>query len=83
MASLIIGILAGILCTISFIPQVIKIFRTKQARDLSLVTFIVFFIGIALWLIYGLLIKELPIILANVVGLILVLLIIVMKVKYK
>ena len=83
MNSLIIGIMAGVLCTISFIPQVVKIFRSKHTRDLSLVTFSLFFVGITLWLIYGILIRELPVILANAATLCLILMILVMKIKYK
>lgn len=82
MNSFILGIMAGILCTFSFIPQVVKIFRTKNARDISLLTFSVFSLGVILWLIYGIAIKEWPIIIANAVSLILILAIVVMKVKY-
>ena len=82
MLSLIIGTLAGILCTLSFLPQVIKIYKTKHTRDLSLVTFSVFSLGVSLWLIYGILIKETPVILANAAILILILLIVFMKIKY-
>ena len=82
MKSMIIGIMAGLLCTISFIPQVIKIFKTKNTRDLSLVTFYTLSLGVFLWLIYGILIKEPPIIGSNAVILILSLLIVVMKIRY-
>ncbi len=82
MTSLIVGILAGVLCTVSFLPQAIKIFKTKRAGDLSLITFVALCFGILLWLIYGIMIKELPIILANAAMLVLALLIVVMKIKY-
>lgn len=82
MDSLIVGIVAGILCTISFLPQVIKVFKTKQTKDLSLVTFTVFAIGVFLWLVYGVIISELPIILANTATLVMILIIIIMKIKY-
>ncbi|MEM6522365.1 MAG: SemiSWEET transporter [Bacteroidota bacterium] len=61
-----IGLLAGILTSISFLPQVIKTWKTKSADDLSLNMFLLFTTGITLWLIYGLIINDLPIILANV-----------------
>ncbi|NQU84033.1 MAG: SemiSWEET transporter [Parcubacteria group bacterium] len=80
---LLIGISAGILCTISFVPQVFKIYKTKQTKDLSLITFTLFFLGVLLWLIYGVLINELPIILANTATLIIIFIILVMKVRYK
>ena len=61
----IIGILAGICTTIAFLPQVLKTWRTKSAKDLSLGMFSIFCTGVALWLTYGILIQDLPIILAN------------------
>ena len=79
---LFIGILAGILCTISFLPQVIKIVKTKQAKDLSIVTFLIFSLGVFLWLIYGFLIGDLPVILANTFTLILSSIIVIMKFKF-
>lgn len=82
MVSLTIGLLAGILCTISFLPQVTKIFRTKRVEDLSLITFLMFTVGVFLWLVYGILIKQLPVILTNAAIFILSLLIVVMKIKY-
>lgn len=79
----IIGIVAGILSTISFLPQVIKVFKTKQTKDLSLVTFSVLALAIMLWLIYGFLVRQIPIILANAATLVLIILIVIMKLKYK
>lgn len=61
----IIGIVAGICTTIAFLPQVIKTWRSKSAKDLSLGMFSIFCTGVALWLTYGILIGDLPIILAN------------------
>ena len=78
----IIGLLAGILCTISFLPQVIRISKTKHTRDLSLATFLILSLGVSLWLVYGILIKQLPIILANGAVLSLAILILIMKIKY-
>ncbi|GAB6183477.1 SemiSWEET transporter [Thermodesulfovibrio hydrogeniphilus] len=77
-----IGIIAGIITTSALIPQAIKIYRTKSARDVSLAMFIFLAVGIALWLFYGLLIKELPVIMANFFSLIIISLIIVMKIRY-
>lgn len=61
----IIGILAGICTTIAFLPQVLKTWRSKSAKDLSLGMFSIFCTGVALWLAYGILIEDLPIIMAN------------------
>lgn len=80
---IIIGGCAGILCTLSFLPQVIKIFRSKNTRDISLSTFSIFSIGVFLWFIYGLLIKDILIIMTNIAIFILALSIVFMKLKYK
>ncbi len=77
-----IGIIAGIITTSALIPQAIKICRTKSARDVSLAMFIFLAVGVTLWLFYGLLIKELPVILANFFSLVLISLIIMMKIRY-
>lgn len=82
MAHTIIGILAGTFTTISFLPQVIKIYRIKDAKELSLTTFSIFSLGVFLWLVYGVLVHEWPIILANGITLILIIAIIAMKLKY-
>jgi MtN3 and saliva related transmembrane protein len=82
MTTIIIGIIAGSFTTLSFLPQLIKVIKTKQTKDLSLITFSLFAFGVFLWLIYGLLLRELPIILANAVTLIFVALIAVMKIKH-
>ncbi|MFH1867776.1 MAG: SemiSWEET transporter [Candidatus Omnitrophota bacterium] len=82
MKSLIIGSIAGILCTASFLPQAIKIYKTKNARDISLSAFATLGLGVFCWLIYGIVIMEFPIIIANAITLILVFLIVIMKRKY-
>ena len=82
MAYLILGIMAGTLTTISFVPQVIKVYKTKNAKDLSMTTFCIFSCGVFLWLVYGIARLDLAIILANGVTLILVFLIIAMKIRY-
>ena len=70
---------AGALTTFAFIPQVLKIWRSKQANDISLTTFAIFSGGVALWLIYGLRVGSWPIILANGVTLVLALFILLLK----
>lgn len=60
------GFVAAFITTASFIPQVIKTVQTKDTSGISLLMYSFFFIGIILWLIYGLLIASKPIILANV-----------------
>ena len=77
------GLVAGICTTISFLPQVLKIWRTKSVNDISLLMFLIFTFGVANWLIYGLIIKEPPVILANTVTLFLCLLILIGIIKFK
>jgi len=78
----IIGLLAGACTTLSFVPQVMKSFQTKSVKDFSWLYFLIFGSGLFFWLIYGLFLNSLPIILANAVTLILVLVLIGMKLKY-
>lgn len=61
----IIGFISAILTTTSFLPQAVKTWKTRSTEDLSPIMFILFFIGIAGWLVYGILISDLPMILAN------------------
>lgn len=63
----IIGLVSALLTTTAFLPQVIKTWRTRSTSDLSPLMFSLFFVGIAGWLVYGLLIQDIPIIIANVV----------------
>lgn len=77
------GMLAGILTTIAFLPQVIKTWKSRSAKDLSLGMFSIFCTGVLLWLIYGLLVDDLPIVLANFVTLILALTLLVFKLSFK
>lgn len=78
----IIGLAAGFLTTVAFVPQVTKVWRTKSAKDVSLKMFIAFSIGVALWLAYGIMLGEWPIILTNAVTLALALAVLVMKIRF-
>jgi MtN3 and saliva related transmembrane protein len=79
----IIGFLAGLLTTIAFLPQVVKIIKTKQTRDISLGMYIIFTIGVLFWDIYGFRIKEMPMILANSITLVLAGIVLIYKIRYK
>lgn len=79
----ILGLIAGALTTVSFLPQVIKTWRTKATSALSLWTFILQGTALILWTIYGIMIKELPLILWNFIPACLVSMIIIFKLKYK
>jgi MtN3 and saliva related transmembrane protein len=77
-----IGFAAGLLTTIAFVPQVVQIWKAKSAKDVSLHTFVAFAIGLGLWLAYGILKQELPIIVWNAVTLALTGAILAMKLKF-
>ena len=76
------GLLAGTLTTIAFIPQIAKAWRSKSTGDLSWAMVITFSTGVLLWLIYGIWIASLPVILANAVTLLLQGVIISLKIRY-
>jgi MtN3 and saliva related transmembrane protein len=69
--------------SMALLPQVFKIYNSRSARDISTGMFIVFCIGISLWIIYGFAIDSLPVVLANCISLILGIIIIWMKFKYR
>lgn len=77
-----IGSLAAALTTASFIPQALHTFRTKDVRGISLGMYSAFTSGVALWLVYGWMLGELPIVIANAITLSLALAILVMKLRY-
>lgn len=77
------GLAAASLTTIAFVPQVLKTWKSKSAKDLSLGMYLIFTTGVILWLIYGILKPDLPIIVANVVTLSLTLVLLYFKVFYR
>lgn len=79
---MILGITAGTLTTVAFIPQLAKTIKSKSTGDLSWGMVLTFTIGVLLWLIYGIWIDSLPVILANAVTLLLQLGIVSLKIKY-
>ncbi|MBZ5509287.1 MAG: SemiSWEET transporter [Acidobacteriia bacterium] len=77
------GFIAGILTTISFVPQVLHAWRSKSCHDLSWGMLITFSAGVVLWLLYGLRLWAMPIIVANAVTLALLVTIMFLKVRYR
>jgi len=77
------GIAAGTLTTIAFVPQVIKTWRTRSGEDISTGMFLLFSSGVLLWLLYGVALKAAPIIIANSITLVLALTIIGLKLRYR
>lgn len=77
-----IGLAAAICTTISFVPQLIRVWRLRSAREISLTMFLVFSLGTLLWLLYGIFIRSMPVILANAVTLALSLAILALKLRF-
>jgi MtN3 and saliva related transmembrane protein len=76
------GYLAAVCTTLSFVPQLVRVWRLRSARDISLLMFLVFSFGVFLWLIYGISIHSIPIMLANAVTLALSLAILTLKLRF-
>ncbi|MBI3583484.1 MAG: SemiSWEET transporter [Deltaproteobacteria bacterium] len=79
----VIGLVAATITTLSFIPQLIKTWKLKETKDISLLMFVTLGVGIILWIIYGFILWDLPLILANGITFIFVLVILFFKFKYK
>ena len=79
----IVGFSAAVLTMFGFLPQVIKIYKTKSVKDISLLTILLFTLGIFLWLVYGLHLKNAVIILANSVTLLTLIVALVLFFKYR
>ena len=77
-----IGLFAAICTTSAFLPQVLKSWRTKQTRDISIGWLVFLTIGLSTWIVYGVLRNDLVIIAANVATIILVLILFGLKIKY-
>jgi MtN3 and saliva related transmembrane protein len=76
------GYLAATLTTVSFIPQVVQVWRSKHTKDISLGMYSIFTFGIAVWLVYGIMLGSMPIIIANCITMILAGSVLAMKLKY-
>jgi MtN3 and saliva related transmembrane protein len=77
------GLSAGKLTTIAFLPQVIKTWKSRSAKDLSLGMFSLFCLGVALWLAYGVLVSDIPVIAANMLTLMLASTLLFFKLRFK
>lgn len=77
-----IGHLAGFCTTISFLPQVIRVWKTRSVEDISLGMYMLFVIGVLLWLIYALWIQAWPLVLPNMVTLVLAGAVLVFKIRH-
>lgn len=77
----VVGAVAGALTTVAFVPQVVKTWRTRSTRDISLAMWLAFWCGVALWTVYGLILSAWPIVVANVLTLILSGIVLVIKLR--
>ena len=76
-----VGLLAGTLTTIAYVPQVVKSWRTGSTADISLTMFAIMVSGVTLWLIYGAFVRDNPIVIANGATLLLAGTVLVLKIK--
>lgn len=81
-ASTAIGLAAAACTTVSFVPQVIRALRTRETRSISLAMYLVFTAGVALWLVYGLLVHDLPVIVANSCTIVLCSIVLLLKIRH-
>ena len=65
------GYVAASLTTVSFLPQAISVIKTKNTQSISLSMYLIFFVGVGFWLVYGALLENIPMILANSITLVL------------
>ena len=77
------GYIAAALTTISFVPQVVKIWRFRSVKDISISMYIIYTLSVILWLIYGITIKSMPLVIAEILTLILVSTILTLKYLWK
>jgi MtN3 and saliva related transmembrane protein len=79
----VIGLTAAALTVIAFFPQLLKAWKTKSTRDISLGMFSAFCVGVLLWFVYGILTNDLPVTIANLLTFIQAFVILMFKLKYK
>ena len=76
------GYAAASLTTLSFVPQAVRVIRTRDTRAISLTSYAMFCAGIALWLAYGIVLGAVPIVAANAVTLVLASTVLALKIRY-
>lgn len=77
------GLVAAFCTTISFVPQAVKTIKTKDTSSISLTMYLLFTFGTLMWLVYGLLSGNLPVILANAITFLLASIILYFKIRYR
>lgn len=77
-----VGLAAAVTTTLCWVPQALRIIRTRDTTAISLPAYLALTFGIVLWLVYGVALMDLPLILANTVTFVLLSIIVVMKLRY-
>ena len=78
-----IGLAAAVLAAVAFLPQVIKTWKSRSAKDISLRMLVVLLVETFLWIIYGSYINSLPVVISNLITMLFVSIILIFKIKYK
>jgi len=76
------GLIAGLLVTCSLIPQIIRVFRLRSAREISAVFTVLLLLGLVLWVVYGIMLTLTPVIIWNAIGAVLAILLLYAKIRY-
>ena len=79
----ILGLVAGTLTTLSFLPQLVKAWKSRSTHDISIGMFSLLAVGITLWIVYGMVTSDIPVIVANSVTLVFVGVILALKLRYR
>jgi len=81
-ATEILGLVGGFFTTFAVVPQIMRVYKLKSAREISILYNTMMFLGILIWLAYGIVLDLVPIIIWNIIGAVLVLLLLLSKLKY-
>lgn len=81
-STLIIGLIAASLTTFGFLPQSIKAIRSRHTKDLSLPMLIMIDTGVLIWIVYGAMISDIPLLFANIISFVFITITLILKVKY-
>ncbi|HUT68167.1 MAG TPA: SemiSWEET family transporter [Dehalococcoidales bacterium] len=77
-----VGYIAGLLVTFALVPQIMRVYKLKSAREISVIYNSSMLLGLILWLVYGLMLGLVPIIIWNIIGIVLAALLLLAKLKY-
>jgi MtN3 and saliva related transmembrane protein len=80
---IVLGLIGAMLTTVSFVPQLIKVCRTRSTKDISAGMLVLFSSAFIVWLTYGILIEDIPLIIANTFAIVQAIIILIFKIKYK